>query len=153
MCLTKIMGVCVSAFLTNGGFMNVDLPKTAGSYDGKVRSIERFYTHESKPYNIGGLIALDNTVINIQYNSGVDTEKLDINQSAKIHVTQRFNITENLSLDATIGTSIGGEVRHTACTDSVGREYYCGTLTAWSDFKPEDQKQYKMGKLQLKYRF
>ena len=141
------------AALTNGGFMNVDLPKTAGSYDGKERSIEKFYTHESKPFNVGGLLAFDNTLINIQYNSGIDTDKLDVNQSATINVKQRFNITDNVSIDAVVGTTIGGEVRHTPCTDSIGREYYCGNLTAWSDFEAEDHKQPYNGSLTLNYRF
>ena len=153
MCLTKIAGICVSAFLTNGGFMNVDLPKTAGSYDGKVRSIERFYTPESRPYNIGGAIILDSTLIKVNYNSGIDTEKLDINSSANIQVTQRVKLTDNVSIDATIGTTIGGEVRHTACTDSIGREYFCGSLTAWSDFDAGKHEQPYNGSLKINYRF
>ena len=152
MCI-KIAGACVIAALTNGGFMNVDLPKTAGSYDGKVRSIEKFYTPESQPYNIGGLIAFDNTLINIQYNSGIDTEKLDVNSSANIQVTQRFNLTDNVSIDATIGTTIGGEVRHTSCKDSLGREYFCGNLTAWSDFEEGKTETPYNGKLKVNYRF
>ena len=152
MCI-KIMGVCVIAALTNGGFMNPDLPKTAGSYDGKERSVERFYTPESQPFNVGGVVGFDNTLIKLQYNSGVDTEKLDINQSAYVEVTQRFKITERLSLDATVGTTIGGEVRHTSCKDSLNREYYCGNLTAWSDFEADDNEPYKMGKIQFNYRF
>ena len=152
MCI-KILGTCAIIALTNGGTMNVDLPKTALSYDGKARSVERFYTPETRPFNIGGVIAFDNTLINLQYNNGIDTEKLDINQSGNISVTQRFNITENVSIDATVGTTIGGEVRHTKCTDSIGKEYYCGNLTAWSDFKESKTEQYRMGKLQLNYRF
>ena len=145
--------MCVSALLTNGGFMNVDLPKTAHSYDGVKRNVERFYTPESKPFNVGGVIALDNTIIQLNYNSGIDAEKLDVNSSTDIQVTQRFNITDNVSIDTTIGTTIGGEVRHTACTDSVGSKYFCGNLTAWSDFEAEDHKQPYNGSIKLNYRF
>ena len=153
MCLTKIAGMCVSALLTNGGFMNVDLPKTTQDYNGKTHNIERFYTPESRPFNIGGVIAVDNTIIQLNYNSGIDAKKLDVNSSTDIQVTQRFNITDNVSIDTTIGTTIGGEVRHTACTDSVGAQYFCGNLTPWSEFNTEDHDQPYNGSIKINYRF
>ena len=154
MCITKIAGVCiVAAQLTGGGTYDLPMPEVATSYDGKERSVARFYEKENTPFYVAGGVLFDtDTLVHVSLDSGYDSPKYDIQRSATVHVTQGFDITDKISLDVTIGHKFGGSIRETSCKDSFGREYYCGTLTSWSDYAPQEKQDYNMGKLELKYK-
>lgn len=154
MCILNIVGACVvAAQLTGGGVYTPSLPTEAASYDGKVRDISRFYQPESTPFTLSGAVLIENTMVHVNYDSGYTTQKRVVADSAVVHVTQMFDISDKLELSITAGTRIGGEVSDTACTDSFGRQYYCATLTAWSDYKPQEADRYLSGSVKLKYRF
>lgn len=155
MCITKIAGVCVlAAQLTGGGVTDYPMPEVATSYDGKERNVARFYKAERPTFNIEGGILFDtDTLVHIAYDNGYDSQKYDQSRTATVHVTQGFTITDDLSLKVTVGHKFGGDIRESSCTDSYNRQYYCGNLTAWSDYTPKTKQDYSMGKVQLKYRF
>ena len=154
MCMIKIAGACIlAAQLTGGGVYDPQLPETAYAYDGKARDVSKFYEPESQPFQIAGGVLIEDTLIHVNYDSGYTTEKLKVSDSATVHATQFIDLSDKLQLSVTAGASFGGERKDTACSDSFGRQYYCGTLTAWSDYKPQEADRYLSGSVKLKYRF
>ena len=152
MCIT-IKGMCVLAALTSVDVYDREMPTEAYSYDGKARDISKFYESESEEFNVGLVAFIEDTQININYDNGFTSQKLRIDDATTVHVTQNIEIDDQWSLALTAGASFGGKSKHTACTDKFGREYYCGDLTAWSDFSQPEHKQYQMGRVQVKYKF
>ena len=130
--------VCIiAAQLVSGevGYSN-GMPTTATSYDGEVRSIERFYEDEQLNISIDGYIILDSyTRVSIGFDNGIDTSKLDRSNQYRIGIDQIMDINDNSYLTFSGSTEIGGNYRETPCLDRYGREYYCGNLTAWSDYE------------------
>ena len=154
-CLTTIMGVCiVTAHLTHLDVSNKDaLISSAKSYDGIERDVSRFYKPEEKIVSIGGNIYTRDTKFSIGYNNGIDTMKYDKEDSLSIQVTKVIPISERLRMNISGGTIIGGNESHKSCKDSYNREYYCGNLTAWKDFKYEENNDiYNIG-ISIKYKF
>lgn len=141
-CLLK---VCVlAATITHGGSYSIEdeLPKEASSYCGVTGEcsdtfdVSRFYKEKNHPFNLGGTVLLDTgTRFDITYDSGVDTEKLDVGQAVTIGVKQYHRLNENWSLEYGGGTRLGGKVTHTPCFDDLDRAYFCGNLTSWEEFQ------------------
>ena len=152
MCIT-IKGMCVLAALTSVDVYEREMPTEAYSYDGKARDISKFYESESDEFSVGLVAFIDDTRINVNYDNGFTSNKLRIDDTTTVHVTQAIELDDQWSLALTAGASFGGKTRHTACTDGFGREYYCGDLTAWSDFSEPEHEQYMMGRVQVKYKF
>ena len=154
MCMIKIAGACIlAAQLTGGGTYNPQLPQVAHSYDGEARDVSRFYQTESQPFTIAGGVLIEDTLIHVDYDSGYTTQKMRVADSATVHATQYFDISDKLELSVTAGASFGGEQTDTACTDSFGREYYCGTLKSWSTYETPESDRYLSGSIKVKYRF
>ena len=157
MCMTQILGTCIIAMqLTGGGTYNPQLPEVAYSYDGKARSIERFYKKKKQPFHIGGsIVTRDLYKIDLYHNSGLETKKLDIDSTNKIQISKFIDLGKNWSVIPTAGYAFGGKKTHTSCIDKYNREYYCGTLTAWSDFKDKEKKNINAvnAGITFKYRF
>ena len=152
MCMTTIKGLCVAAALTGGGTYDLPTPEIAYSYNGEATDVSRFYEEDNQQFTVGLGILVENTLVHINYDNGFNSEKLSINESAVIHVTQNVELDDKWSLSLTAGASFGGEQKHSACTDSLGREYYCGDLTAWSDFQAPEQDRYTTGSIKLSYK-
>ena len=152
MCMTTIKGICVAAALTGGGTYDIPTPEIAYAYDGEARDVSHFYEPTNEQFKIGLGVLVEDTLIHVNYDNGLNSEKLSINESAIIHVTQKVKLDDKLSLSFTAGASFGGEQKHTACSDKFGREYYCGSLTAWSDFQPAEQDRYTTGSIKLSYK-
>lgn len=147
-CVAVLLGQCVvNAQLTNGGVYSTELPTTATSYDGVERDISRFYTPDNLQFHVSGNIDLaSNTRIKLSYDNGLETDKLERDPTLNVGIQQFIEITENSVLALSAGVELGGDVEHTSCKDSYGREYYCGNLTAWSDFKqPKNETDWNVG--------
>ena len=153
MCMTMIKGLCVAAALTGGGTYDMPTPEKAYAYDGKARDVSHFYEATNEQFKVGLGVLVENTLVNINYDNGYNSEKLSIHDSTTIHVTQRVDLDDRWSLSLTAGTTIGGGQEHTPCTDKFDRKYYCGSLTSWSDFQAPERDQYMMGRVQVKYKF
>ena len=108
------------------------LPDTAYSYDGTARDISQFYDQKVPNFYVGGYVPINNNLsLSFTIDTGTHTDKLN---------------TASLSLGPTYTTDFGngwsfqgsaivssGYSKHTSCTDSYSREYYCMNLTAFSD--------------------
>ena len=104
------------------------------SYDGIERSVSHFY-HSDHNVQIGARIIKDrDTVYSIHLNNGYSTLKYDERPSGRIGAIKRHWFGQNYLQWNASGT-IGGEIKHTPCVDDYNRQYYCGDLTAWSEFK------------------
>ena len=128
------------------GYSN-NMPTKAKSYDGKERDIERFYKDEQLNISISGYVILDSgTRITLGFDNGFSTSKLNKSNTYRVGVDQIIDLTDNSYLTVSGATERGGNVRPTPCTDQYNREYYCGNLTAWSDFRgPKDEQNYNIG--------
>jgi len=151
------LGICIlAARLTSLDVTtNNNLPTVAHSYDGKARSIEQFYKSESPTYSASGDLYLNtNTKVSLGYHSGLDTKKLDVGSTKSIQVSQFKKFTDRLSVIFSAGIRDNGKIDHKPCIDTLNRKYYCGNLTAWSDFKPEEKSDvdYNVG-IKLTYKF
>ena len=151
MCMTtSILGACLLTGQVTALDINFDnpMPRTASSYDGKERSIERFYEPEVPNVSAAGYVILDtNTKIDLGFNTGYYSDKYKQDPTFTVGVTQMIEL-EGTGWDFILSakTRLGGRTKHKACRDSYNREYYCGNLTAWSDFKaPEHNTPYIMG--------
>ena len=111
-----------------------DLPTTEYSYDGEERNISQFYDQSVPNIYLSGYKTLsDKTWATWNLDTGIHTDKLDtvglgLGISHKIEITNSTDLT----LSASTNYSYSG---HTPCSDSYNRKYYCGNLTAWSDFE------------------
>ena len=135
-----IAGLCVSPQVD---YVNIQEHQTmadvATSYDGVERDISRFYKPENPSVRIGTSIYIDDDKkLSLQYDNGYESSKYELEDSLSVQYTQIFDLKENHSLTISGGATIGGKSNHTSCIDSFGREYYCGDLTAWNDFKTTD---------------
>ena len=112
-----------------------NLPTIATTYDGTSHDVSRFYEPKNTNINIGANIRTNQAVYQVGIDTGHDTEKYDKKPSLTLgYHTNDWSIT---------GT-IGGDERHTPCYDSFQREYFCQSLTAWSDSKPKESNDEKI---------
>lgn len=125
----------------------------ATSYDGVRRDISRFYRPESVNVDIGLRVRpRRDTVLDLRLNSGQDTLKYDARPSLKLGLQRRLTIAKGHALWVSGAAKLGGDVRHTPCTDAYGRQYHCASLTAWSDFTPPSAENMAV-KLRYAWRF
>ena len=114
---------------------------TANSYDGTSREISRFYKPENTNIQLGVNIQTDpNSLYKIKVDTGHDTMKYDEDLSLTLGIVKRHHPRANHTLTWGVEGTIGGNVKHTPCYDEYNRQYYCQSLTAWSDFTPEREK-------------
>lgn len=161
MCMFKIFGMCILATQLHGGTGSKN-PILNDSYtyvdektfEEKVGTTGNLYTPESRPGTIGANFYTKDTRYGITFNSGIDTEKFDKNQSLKISANKHIPITDNLSINIGGGYTFGGDERHTSCTDATGlAEFNCTDGTPWVDFdQPENKPQYNAG-FTIRYTF
>ena len=151
-----IFGICVLAARLTSLDVAVEnnLPTKAMSYDGVERDISEFYKNDDLLVTAGGSLYLDSdTKVDLAFNNGLDTQKLDVSNTYHVGVTQYEKINDDWSITFGASATIGGEESHTPCNDSIDREYYCGNLTAWSDFEePKHENDYS-GFINLTYKF
>jgi cytochrome c biogenesis protein ResB len=74
--------------------------------------------------------------ISIGFDSGMQSQKLVINPSILLGISQSFQVAKKSLVHVGVGAWIGGNVGESPCVDSYAREYYCGNLTSWNDYKP-----------------
>jgi len=130
------------------------LPTTAYSYDGEARDISMFYDNQEAIVSATGSLYFDtNTKVDLGYNTGIVTNKLEITDTFQLGVTQLFSLDEQSSIAVGASAAFGGKQVHKPCLDSYQREYYCGNLTAWSDFKePTHENPYSLS-VRYSYKF
>ena len=148
MCIS-ILGTCVVAGLLSAGVDHVSFNKTAHSYDGEARDISQFYTPSNNVYHGTVGIFADDWSAKIKYDNGFESDKLSISKSTTIQLSKNFELNESWSIKGSVGFQLGGQSKHKPCTDETDRKYYCGNLTAWSDFKEPDYNPYRSVNIKL----
>ncbi len=124
--------------MQNGGYLMKSPDITCSAYDQAVcTSLKNFYKPRRSQLIATGLYKYEiNRAITFGLNSGFDAPKLNIKPSFMmghlIKLDLDYSKTESLIIEGLIW--FGGRVKHEACIDEYDREYYCPSLTAWSDF-------------------
>ena len=72
--------------------------------------------------------------VKLGVNTGFDSPKLIIQPSVEIGFSKFINIEKQHQFVIEGTKWFGGNIQHKPCVDSFDREYYCGNLSAWSDF-------------------
>ena len=125
-----------SLFLTALSIGYMDLPTEAKSYDDNVRDISRFYKQETPSLTIGGGYIIDNkSYITFGTTTGTYTPKLSIGNSFNVGYTNQIKLNKSWSLKYNGQVNYNGSIKNSPCVDEYNRTYYCGDLTAWSDFE------------------
>jgi hypothetical protein len=75
-------------------------------------------------------------IFSIGYDSGINTDKLNMNNSLYAGYTRTVSMTNKSLTALSLGAWFGGSIKENPCLDSYGRQYSCQTLTAWGDYKP-----------------
>ena len=130
------------------------MPTTATSYDGVERDISKFYEDKQTNLYVDGYIILDTkTKVNIGFDNGIKTNKFKQSNTYKIGVTQAIDITPNSYITIGGSTAFGGNISETPCKDDYDREYYCGNLTAWTDYERQENEQNYNSNITYTWRF
>jgi len=95
------------------------------------------YVPKNIPVLFSGLYKINRDVIfTFGVNSGFDSSKLSVSPSLSLGGGRRWYLsgdhTSHIILEGNYW--FGSVLTHRPCLDSYHREYYCPTLTAWSDF-------------------
>ncbi len=117
-------------------------PTRAFSYDNRARDVSRFYRQEKPQMNMvlhyGG--RHPGEVFSVGLDNGMEADKLTIKPAVFVGYARAFESKRHEFMSLSVGSWFGGKAKHRACVDAVGRQYYCSTLTAWSDFNQPNTK-------------
>lgn len=143
--------------ITNSAFHNdavisandvtlMERPDTVcSSYDsGLCYNVKKFYSPHIPQVSITGLFALDgSTMLQWGINTGFDSEKLTVSPSIMLGLAKRFYFSDARDSHIIFEASdwFGGSVKHRSCTDDFNRQFFCGTVSAWSDFSYDSRPQ------------
>ena len=109
------------------------------TYDKSIcHNLSEFYKSSHPSFLISGFYKADkNNTFSFGINSGFNSQKLDIAPSFLVGGATRLYTSEKKDSHFIFESNywIGTKVRHSPCLDSYDRKFYCGNLTAWSDFK------------------
>lgn len=111
-----------------------------------------FYTPHMPQAGVTGIFALDgSTMLQWGVNTGFDSAKLTVSPAIMLGLAKRFYLTEDRASHIVFEASewIGGAVKHRPCLDNFDRQYFCGTVSAWSDFSYDSRP--RSGFLKLTY--
>ncbi len=116
----------------------LERPRIVRSYSESVRyDVSRFYAPDRLQVNTimhyAGRRAGE--IISFGFDSGFSAEKLTVAPALFAGYTRAFRVAKATHITIGLGGWFGGKVSQKSCRDSVDREYYCPTLTAWSDYR------------------
>ena len=122
-----------------GGQSLMSLPSHVCSiYDPSICfEVGTFYHAAMPQILLSGLLVLDgNDAIIWGIDSGFKSEKLAVSPSLLLGLSKRWFPSEKRDSQFIVEASgwLGQSVSHTPCYDTFNRAYYCGNLSAWSDF-------------------
>jgi len=85
----------------------------------------------------------------IGFDTGFSSPKINIQPSIYLGFNYKHPYTNRSFFDFGLISNIGGKVNDHPCKDDFDRDYYCGSLTAWSDFKRQQENFLKA--VQIRY--
>lgn len=115
-------------------------PNLVASYNlEQIYDVSRFYKADfvrvNMVLNYAGRRAGE--IISVGVDSGYRAQKLTVQPALFLGYARSMQVGKGNHFTFATGGWLGGKVTHTACRDSFARKYYCGNLTAWSDFHPQ----------------
>ena len=99
--------------------------------------INRFYSSSMPQILVSGFLMLDGSdAITFGIDTGYASPKLKISPSILLGLSKRWFTSEKRDAHFIVEASgwLGQSVSHEPCYDAYNRGYYCGNLSAWSDF-------------------
>ena len=125
------------------------------SYDsGVCADISRFYQFDRRllwRFSFAGNIS-DEWGLRATVVTGAKSLKMTIEPLLIFGIIKAKYLSEATSLSAELYGSVGGKTRHLPCIDAYDREYYCGNLTAWTDFQEKQASRNEWG-IKLMYHY
>lgn len=108
------------------------------SYDASVcQNVNAFYKPNSPELIVTGIYKINSdNILSFGLNTGYSSSKLQVSPSFLIGGAKRFYTSNKKDSHFVVEGNywLGSNVIHRPCLDSYDREYFCGSLTAWSDF-------------------
>ena len=108
------------------------------SYETSVcQNVNNFYKPNSPELIVTGIYKIDSdNILSFGFNTGYNSSKLHVSPSFLIGAAKRFYTSSKKDSHFVVEGNYwhGSNVTHHPCLDSYDREYFCGSLTAWSDF-------------------
>jgi len=127
------------------------------AYDNVIcHRISNFYTPTNTPFIATGIWRLSkNTIVHLGLNTGFQSAKLTVSPALFLGFGQRFFLdSKRLSHIVIEGSTwAGSKVGHKPCIDDYQREYFCGNLTAWSDYRYQEKPHSYSVKIWYERRF
>jgi hypothetical protein len=131
-----------SVYINSGAAVSHDIsvmsvPTNACStFDGSIcYQVSDFYKPTAPQAIISGYYFYNkNDAIILGLNTGYNSSKLIIQPSIALGYSSRIEFDKSKQFVIEGTRWFGGSIQHKPCVDSFEREYYCGNLSAWSDF-------------------
>lgn len=116
-----------------------------------VGNLYRFNHQTLQRFTLVGAFA-NNWGLRLSLTTGAQATKVLIDPRLQIGVIRSIPLASGRALSAEVYGSIGGDMKNKPCLDSYDREYFCGSLTAWSDY-PNKQISFPEYGFKVLYRF
>jgi len=107
-------------------------------YDSSICfDVAHFYSSSIPQILVSGFLMLDGSnAITFGLDTGYSSPKLKVSPALLLGLSKRWFMSEKRDAHFIVEASgwLGQSVSHEPCIDSFNRAYYCGNLSAWSDF-------------------
>lgn len=108
------------------------------AYDASVcANVSDFYRFDNqtqlKVTMVG--VVTPNWGVRLSLSTGAEAAKLVVDPKLIVGVVMMKQLRSGRTLSSEFSSSLGGAIRHKPCLDGYDREYFCGNLTAWSDYQ------------------
>lgn len=112
--------------------------KVCSTYDTTIcQDVSDKYAPSNVPLLFQGLYKIsEDTIVTLGFNTGFESPKVSVTPSASLGGAYRWHLAANHTSHVIIEGNywFGAVLTHRPCLDSYDREYFCPTLSAWSDF-------------------
>ncbi len=137
------------------GVKLMDNPKTAGSYNGIKYDVSNFYIDKKPRINMIMHYAgrTPGEILSLGIDNGFSAKKIKIKPALFVGYTRAFQLQKNIHIALNANSWLGGNTSEESCRDDYNREYYCPTLTAWSDYKQINNSTNFEQNIVFKYNF
>ena len=140
----------------------IPLPLAAPSYgtvcsaydSGVCANVNEFYQFNHKTLQrVTAVVTFSNQWgLRLSFTTGAQATKLALDPRLQIGILRTKAMASGRSLSAEAFSTLGGDTRHKPCLDEYDREYFCGSLTAWSDY-PGKRISFQEYGIKVLYRF
>lgn len=131
-----------SVYVNSGAAVSHDISvlgvpiSSCSTFDSSVcYNTSNFYKPKTPQTIVSGYYFFNkNDALILGLNTGYNSPKLIIQPSIALGYSSRIELDRSKQVVIEGTKWLGGSIKHKPCIDSFDREYYCGNLSAWSDF-------------------